>query len=180
MDTTIKKYLPSKKILTAVLATLFLSAGAAQANTGTVEFAGSIVESACVIASDSIALNIDMGSVGSKTLAAANSESPIKKSFTINLNGCDNSVLKNVVVTFNGTPDSTDATALATSDAARKVAIRFYDTDGSRLNLGAASKSVSLNPTATPLTFKATLISPTGTATAGSITATATYTLTYA
>ncbi|QHM70234.1 fimbrial protein [Mixta intestinalis] len=180
MKKKLKKYLPSKTLLSASLTAMSFITGTAWANTGTVEFSGSIVNSACVIAGDNVTLNVDMGSVGSKTLAGANSESPIKKSFTINLNGCDNSVLKGVVVTFNGTPDTTDTTALATSGDAQKVAIRFYDTDGSRLNLGAASKSVTLNAATTPLTFKATLISPAGSATPGSITATATYTLTYA
>jgi type 1 fimbria pilin len=171
----------SKKTLSASIATLLFASSAGWAGTipgGTITFDGTVVTTACEVATGSF--NVSLGEVGTNSLKAAGSEAPTKKDFSIQLTGCDTSVMKSVAVTFSGTPDSTDATALAPSGGtATKVAIRLYDNDGTKLNLGTASKSITLLDDQTSLNFKAALISPQGQATAGDVQATATYTLTY-
>ena len=178
-----KKNLLTKKLLPASLTALLFVAGPGLAANiitgGTVNFTGEVITTACEVSSSSVTLPVDMGEVGTNTLKTAGSEAPTKRNFTIQLSGCDASVLKSVAVTFTGDADPNDTTALATTGTATKVAIRLYDTDGTRLNLGATSKAKTLTNGDTPLNFSASYISPQGTATAGSVNATATYTLTY-
>jgi len=171
----------SKKVLSASIATLLFASGVSWAGTitgGTITFDGTVVATACEVATSSF--GVSLGEVGTNSLKAAGSESPTKKDFSIELTGCDTSVLKNVTVTFSGTADSTDTTALAPSGGtATKVAIRLYNSDDTKLNLGTASKPITLLNNQTLLNFKAAFISPQGQATAGDVQAAATYTLTY-
>lgn len=171
----------SKKALSASIATLLFASGTSWAGTipgGTITFDGMVVTTACEVASGSF--NVNLEEVGTNSLRAAGSESPTKKDFSIQLTGCDTTVMESVTVTFSGTADSTDTTALAPSGGtATKVAIRLYNNDGTRINLGTASKPIALMDNQTSLNFKAAIISPQGQATAGAVQATATYTLTY-
>ena len=171
----------SKKALSASIATLLFASGTSWAGTitgGTITFDGTVVTTACEVASGSFGVNL--GEVGTNSLKAAGSESPTKKDFSIQLTGCDTTVMESVTVTFSGTADSTDATALTPSGGtATKVAIRLYNNDGTKISLGTASKPIALMNNQTSLNFKAAFISPQGQATAGAVQATATYTLTY-
>lgn len=151
---------------------------------GTLNFTGSVVSSACAIGADSANIDIALGQVRSATLAEAGSEASTAKNFSIVLEDCDTTVSGAVAVTFSGTPDAKDPTALAVganggAAAAQNVAIRIFDEAGAVVKLGETSSAVTLRNGENTLNFSAKYYSANGGATAGDASAVATYTLTY-
>ncbi|MGR7498087.1 fimbrial protein [Klebsiella aerogenes] len=162
---------------------------------GTVNFNGSIVNSACAISGNSANIDVQMGQVRAATLATAGSEASTSKAFNITLEDCaiadtsastpENPIAATTVsITFTGTPDTNDTNSLAAgpnggSASAQNVAIRLYDEQGNIINLGEASTPVTLRSGSNIINFSARYFSPTGKATAGDASATATYTVTY-
>lgn len=185
MKSILKKTLINKSFLAASLVVLLpVSVMAEETSGGTVNFTGSVVTSACAIASKSANMDVELGQVRAATLANPGSEASTSKSFSIVLEDCDTSVSKAVAVTFSGTPDADDAGSLAVgynggTGSAQNVAIRLYDEQGTVVKLDEAAGAVSLRNGENTLNFSAKYYSPKGSATAGDASAVATYTLTY-
>jgi major type 1 subunit fimbrin (pilin) len=188
-----KQYNKSKHYRAALpLVALFMLPGASYAEDpapvtvdgGTINFEGSVVTAACALSSNSANMTVDMGQVRTTVLSAAGSVASTGKDFSILLDDCDVTTYTGVSITFNGSGDSTDPTALATgvngsSSSAQNVAIRFYDEAGTAVKLNEASSVTSLRAGSNQINFSAKYASPHGGATAGDASAVATYTLTY-
>ena len=151
-------------------------------NGGTIKFIGSVTDAPCAI---SMALKdhiVIMKQVRTAHLEEAGQAAGQPTSFDIALEDCDTSTYKNASITFNGTPDADVETALknqATSDAATNVALQLYGPDSKALNLGDASSSVALLNGTNKVPFTVDYVATGAAATAGSVEATATVTITY-
>ncbi|NUU66249.1 fimbrial protein [Enterobacteriaceae bacterium BIT-l23] len=151
---------------------------------GTVNFEGSVVAAACALSSGSANMTVDMGQVRTTALSAAGSIAPTGKDFSVLLEDCDASTYTGVSITFSGTADGADPTALAAgvnggASSAQHVAIHLYDESGSAVNLDEPSSVTTLRDGSNQINFSAKYTSPVGGATAGDASAVATYTLTY-
>lgn len=127
------------------------------AKDGTVNFTGDIVETPCVVASDSQYQDVNLGQVKSSTFAKAKDASAFKN-FNINLEECNVATLKNTNVTFRGTSDTVDTDLLAIggqSGAATGVGIEISDQSGAIVSMNKASSDFALNAGQNILYFKA-------------------------
>lgn len=183
-----------KKIDLAVLTTatlllyspiiIFFSAFSVAANSGTINFVGTIVDTACAVDVESSNQTVDLGQV---RLAAFKNTvgTPAGKqtAFVISLAGCDTSVSKAASITFKGIPDSINNDVLAVGQgvgAARGIGIQITDKSGARIKLGEASATIPLMEGSTNLVFNAQYISTSSNPTAGNTIATARFIITYA
>ncbi|MFH7826427.1 fimbrial protein [Kluyvera chengduensis] len=152
---------------------------------GSVHFTGSVVNAACAVAQDSVNKTVDMGQVrlaafGEQPVAgtAANQKTP----FSITLTDCDTQVSTEATVTFNGAAAEGSAGVLdnmAGAGGAQGVGVQIYDTDGTALDLGKASKAATLIDGDNVMSFSADYVSTSSTLTAGNVDATATFNVTY-
>lgn len=152
---------------------------------GSVHFTGSVVNAACAVAQDSVNKTVDMGQVrlaafGDTPTAgtAANQKTP----FSITLTDCDTQVSTEATVTFNGAAAKDNAGVLdnmAGAGGAQGIGVQIYDTDGTALDLGKASKAATLIDGDNVMSFSADYITTASTLTAGNVDATATFNVTY-
>ena len=152
---------------------------------GSVHFTGSVVNAACAVAEDSINKTVDMGQVRLAAFGeapAAGNVANQKTPFTIKLTDCDTNVSTQASVTFNGTAAAGYSSVLdntAGAGGAQGVGIQIYDTDGTALDLGKASKAATLIDGDNTMSFSADYIATNSTLAAGNVDATATFNVTY-
>lgn len=131
--------------------------GAMASTDGTVKFNGEIVDTPCVVSTDSTDQTVTLGKVKSSTFAAVKDTSA-DQGFSIKLEECDASVKKTANVIFTGSQDSTDNTLLAISNvagAATGVGIEIMNNDGTAIPMGEAGADNTLQNGENTLNFKA-------------------------
>lgn len=141
----------------------------AMAADGTVQFTGEIVDTPCVVSTDSSTQTVNMGQVKASTFTAPNTISA-DHGFDIKLEECDASTKKNANVTFTGPQSDADNTLLAINNvagAATGVGIEILSNEGTVIPMGTASAESSLVNGENTLIFKARYKSTTATVTPG-------------
>lgn len=127
------------------------------AKDGTVKFTGDIIDSPCVVSSDSQYQDVNLGQVTSSTFVKAKDTSTFTN-FNINLEECSGDTLKNANVTFRGTSDALDTDLLAIggeAGAAKGVGIEISDQSGAIVPMNKASSDMALTAGQNILYFKA-------------------------
>lgn len=149
---------------------------------GSINFEGQVVDAACSVAATSADQTIKLDQVQATRLATPGQAAGQQQSFSISLEDCNSTVSTNAGVTFNGQGDSTTTTALANTagaGAATNVALQLYGPDGKELSLGTASSTVTLNDGQNTIPLSVDYIATGAAATAGSVSATATFSVNY-
>ena len=140
-----------------------IAAATAQAADGQVEFTGTINDNACTINSESAKKAVDMGqvriadfpnTVGAVATAGATP-------FSISLENCSGSTLKNASIKFSGQQSGTDATVLGMTgeNQVSGVGIQINDArTGNKLPLNTASNDYVLRPQSNTFDFTASYV----------------------
>ncbi|MHA7845141.1 fimbrial protein [Serratia sp. D1N4] len=165
-----------------VLAAALISASAfavhaADQGSGTVTFTGSIIDAPCSITPQTSDQVVPLGQVSAALLANQGTSTP--QTFTIDLEKCDVSTLKNVSITFNGTADGD---MLGIVGDAQGAGIVITDGSGTAIKLGQASAARLLSNGNNTLLFSAYLKGKSATPDSvkpGSFTSIANFTLAY-
>jgi len=157
---------------------------------GAVNFSGSVVDQTCTIDASAKTLTIDFGTASLATFNADGGSSE-QKTINIDLKSCPASVTS-ATVTFTGrqaTSGSSSYLAIASDEgAATNVAIQFADATGTTpIDLNTASAAMPIVEGDNTLRYTAILSNPTlsdpnttgSLATAGTINATAQYSINY-
>ncbi len=138
-----------------------MAAATAQAADGQVEFTGVINDNACTINSESVKKSVDMGQVRiadfANTVGATAGETP----FSISLENCSGSTLKNASIKFSGQQSATDATVLGMvgSNQVKGLGIQIADArTGDKLPLNTASTDYVLRPQSNTFDFTASYV----------------------
>jgi len=176
-----------KAILYTSLTAALFSAGAVHAapvsvSGGTINFEGQVVDAACSVTADADNQTITLDQVQATKLATPGQAAGQQQPFTISLEGCNSTVSANAGVTFNGQADTTTTTALANTagaGSATNVALQLYGPDGKELGLGTASSTIPLSDGQNVLPFSVDYIATGAAATAGAVSATATFNINY-
>lgn len=172
--------------LAILLGTSYFSNAATVTGTGgTVNFTGSVTETACSVDVNSTNQDIDLGQVRLTDMATAGAMSP-KTSFHVQLDDCDPAVSTAASFGFLGQADSDDTTSLANLDsgagAAAKVGVQLTDTAGSIVPLDGtydATSKITLVDGTNTADFAAYMIATATGATAGSVHSTVNFTVQY-
>lgn len=142
---------------------IVMAAATAQAADGQVEFTGTINDNACTINSESVKKAVDMGqvriadfpnTVGAVATAGATP-------FSISLENCSGSTLKNASIKFSGQQSGTDATVLGMTgdNQISGVGIQINDArTGNKLPLNTASNDYVLRPQSNTFDFTASYV----------------------
>ena len=142
---------------------IVMAAATAQAADGQVEFTGTINDNACTINSESVKKAVDMGqvriadfpnTVGAVATAGATP-------FSISLDNCSGSTLKNASIKFSGQQSGTDATVLGMTgdNQVSGVGIQINDArTGNKLPLNTASNDYVLRPQSNTFDFTASYV----------------------
>ncbi|MFP2237292.1 fimbrial protein [Pseudescherichia vulneris] len=149
---------------------------------GTINFEGQVVDAACSVGTTSANQTVTLDQVQSTKLATAGQAAGQQQPFSISLEGCDSSVSTNAGVTFNGQADLTTTTALANTagaGSATNVALQLYGPDGKELGLGTDSSTITLTDGQNQIPFSVDYIATGAAATAGAVSATATFNVNY-
>ncbi|WP_410013509.1 fimbrial protein [Sodalis sp. C49] len=154
-----------------------LSCGLANAADGTINFTGTILDTACVVEPAVVAVNM-----GSLTVAAFSGVGATAGStpFSITLTSCP-AGLTTAQVFFSGAADPADSTVLGlTAGGATGAGIALFESDGStRVNLGAASVAQPVTAAGGSLDFVAKYMQTATPIVAGAANATAEFVLQY-
>ncbi|MBV7559732.1 fimbrial protein [Enterobacter sp. ENT02] len=165
----------------AITAGTVLTMTNAFADSGTVNFTGEILETACEIDSNAQNLTVDLGKYNKNELSEVGKKS-VAKQFNITLKDCP-AGSSSAQVRFEGTQDPTDSSLLAldnTPGAATGVAIKLLNSDMSNLALNQDSKGYSLSEGSdNVLNFFAQYQATSSTVTAGPATSVANFSVVY-
>ena len=172
-----------KHVLAMVIATAMVSGVAmnAQADTGTVNFVGQVVNAACSVAADSVDQTVTLSQVRTVKLTTKGMQANQKEDFKIVLEDCDTTVSQNAAVIFNGQQDAALAGSLANTagaGSATNVALQLFGPDGNVLNIGDTSSNVKLINGENTIPLSVDYIA-TGAATPGNVSSTATFQMVY-
>ncbi|WP_315708244.1 fimbrial protein [Brenneria uluponensis] len=167
-----------KVLLIATIAALFSTQYASAAD-GTINFNGSITDTACTVDTSSANQTVEMGTVSSSAFNGAGSTaSPTR--FTISLTACPDTTAK---VRFDGPTALGNSSILRLNDGqtAAGVGVAIYEDDSSTLiPVSTASAAKTLSPTGTnELAYIAKYMATGDTVTAGGANATASFTIAY-
>lgn len=177
-----------KTLLSTLLATTaFFSASAAFAADGTINFTGSITETACVVDTTSATLSVPLGKISATAFKAAGTTAPATK-FTLLVKSCPTATTAKV--NFDGIPVSGDNNVLALTTGtgvATGVGVQISDKTGTVVPLRGLSSSYDLKlGSTTPgqdvvnnLEFTARYIATATTVTAGTANASTNFTIVY-
>ncbi|WP_431224311.1 fimbrial protein [Serratia sp. L9] len=143
-----------------VLAAALISAStfavhAADQGSGTVTFTGSIIDAPCSITPQTSDQVVPLGQVSAALLADEGSSTP--QNFSIDLEKCDTTTLKNVTITFNGSKDATNPNLLGITGDAKGAGVVVTDGSGTAITLGTASTPRLLGTGNNTLLFSAYL-----------------------
>ena len=140
---------------------VLMAATSANAADGQVEFTGTVNDNACTINSESVKKSVDMGQVRiadfANTVGATAGETP----FSISLENCSGSTLKNASIKFSGQQAATDATVLGMVGAnqVKGLGIQIADArTGDKLPLNTASTDYVLRPQSNTFDFTASYV----------------------
>ena len=142
---------------------IVMAAATAQAADGQVEFTGTINDNACTINSESVKKSVDMGQVriadfpNTVGAVATSGATP----FSISLENCSGSTLKNASIKFSGQQSGTDATVLGMTgeNQVSGVGIQINDArTGNKLPLNTASNDYVLRPQSNTFDFTASYV----------------------
>ncbi len=168
-----------KKSLIVLGITLTVTAVPTVFASGTIQFTGEITDQACTVDSNSKNLNVDLGKVSSKSLAAQGEVAGLKD-FSIKLIDCPAN--SKVTVRFGGSRDIADRDILAINQitgAATNVGIALYEKDAvTPIKLYEDSKDVTFTGATVDLDYVARY-KATGAATAGLANSSAVYSIQY-
>jgi major type 1 subunit fimbrin (pilin) len=151
------------KIKALTLIILGLSPAASFASDGDITFTGKVTASACSLKGfNGIAATSSLMSLANVTPGSFDSAGGYAgmQDFTIDLQDCDTTTMKNARVAFSGTPDTVDNEILKnteTNGPAGGVGVAILENDGVTLvdiNGGMPSKSQALSTGDTALKFK--------------------------
>lgn len=168
-----------KKNLIAVA--LLAASGFANAADGTLNFTGSVTDTACTVTPASATQTVALGQVNSKTLATAGASAGAT-TFSITVSSCPAAAVS-AKVKFGGAVNAANPALLALTPGggvATGVGIGLYESDNTTLiTLGSESASKALSSTVpTTLNYIAKYVA-TGTAVAGTANATSDFTIIY-
>lgn len=146
---------------------------------GNITFTGSIIDAPCSITPESSNQTVDLGQVSNSLLAKAGTSTP--RNFTIDLEKCDTTTKKNVIITFGGSKDSENDKLLGITGTAKGAGVALTDGSGTQITLGEPSAARGLLAGNNKLNFSAYLQGNKvdGTVTPGEFTSVANFTLTY-
>ena len=140
---------------------VLMAATSANAADGQVEFTGIVNDNACTINSESVKKSVDMGQVRiadfANTVGSTAGETP----FSISLENCIGSTLKNASIKFSGQQAATDATVLGMvgSNQVKGLGIQIADArTGDKLPLNTASTDYVLRPQSNTFDFTASYV----------------------
>lgn len=140
---------------------VLMAATSANAADGQVEFTGTVNDNACTINSESVKKSVDMGQVRiadfANTVGSTAGETP----FSISLENCSGSTLKNASIKFSGQQAATDATVLGMvgSNQVKGLGIQIADArTGDKLPLNTASTDYILRPQSNTFDFTASYV----------------------
>ncbi|HGM6668032.1 TPA: fimbrial protein [Serratia marcescens] len=153
---------------------------AADQGRGKVTFTGSIVDAPCSISAESVDQTIEMGQVSNVSLKNGGKSTP--RQFSIKLEQCDTSTLKNVTTTFNGASSPDNKDLLGIVGTASGASIALSDMASQPIKLGVATNPQSLADGSNTLRYVAHLQGDSGEAAKivpGEFKAVADFTLTY-
>ncbi|AJR00393.1 fimbrial protein [Hafnia alvei] len=159
---------------------------AANAVDGTITFTGNITADSCTVAVNGGASSatVDLGNVSTSDFTTVGDVSTVKD-FTLNLTACSAGVT-NVSVVFDGQGDTADSTTFKNNDsganAANGVGVRLYNNGGgSTAQIAPHGVSAVYVPVggAVDIPFSARMASTADAVKAGTLTATADYTINY-
>ncbi|WP_425272754.1 fimbrial protein [Rahnella woolbedingensis] len=175
------------KVAYSLAISLALASAGAIADTttvsgGTINFEGKVVNAACSVAADSVNQTITLDDVKVSKLATSGEAAGQPVPFQIVIADCDTTVMQNVSVSFNGQSDVSSTGALANTagaGAATNVALQLYGPDGQTLALGVESSTVPLIGEQNTVPFSVDYIATSDAATAGTVAATATFSMNY-
>ena len=140
-----------------------MAAATVHAADGHVEFTGSVNDNACTINSESVKKSVDMGQVriadfpNTVGAVATSGATP----FSISLENCSGSTLKNASIKFSGQQSGTDATVLGMTgdNQVSGVGIQINDArTGNKLPLNTASNDYVLRPQSNTFDFTASYV----------------------
>lgn len=167
-------------VLTSTILGLPL-ANTAMAADGTIQFTGNIVDTACVVNTESKNQTVNLGNVAT-TAFSASGASAAPTRFTIKLTDCPSSIT-NASVRFDGTADANNSQILAlnSGQTATNVGVAIYESNNTTLiPLTADSQQVTLTPdTTNELTYIAKYYATAYPVTAGTANATTSFTIIY-
>lgn len=153
----------------------------ASAADGTINFTGSITDTACTVDAASATQTVNMGDIATNSFGSAGATASSTR-FTINLSGCP-AAATSASVRFDGPLNSSNSKLLALSSGqtATNIGVGFYEQDSNTLiPVGSASAPVKLSAASTnALNFIAKYVSTAATVGAGSANAAATFTVAY-
>ncbi len=145
------------KVLTGLvlLSTCFSAAVMASAD-GKVNFTGKIVDTPCVVSSNSTSLDVALGQYKAANFVKANDTTDYKN-FAIHLEDCTIDTLKTASVQFNGAPasDKNSLDLTSGSTTARGVAIEIADSANAIVPINTTSSYSNLQNGESTLYFKA-------------------------
>ncbi len=149
----------SKTMIMAVMALGSASfAQAEEPSNGTIEFTGTIIDTPCSIAADSINQTIPLGAISSAALKNGGTSTPID--FNIRLEQCDftgDNAKNKVTTTFTGIPiTGTDLLAI-NSNTASGAGVAISTFNGEKIKLGVPTTAVTLIGSDPVLQFQAYL-----------------------
>ncbi|MBC0855521.1 fimbrial protein [Pantoea stewartii] len=155
--------------------------GSASAADGTINFTGTITDTACKVDTESGNQTVNLGDVATTSFGSAGATASATR-FTIKLSDCP-AAATSASVRFDGPLASGNSKLLALSSGqtATNVGVGIYEQDSNTLiPVGSASAPVTLSSTSTnALNFIAKYVSTAATVGAGSANAAATFTVAY-
>lgn len=184
----------NKKILILAISTLVSASAFADApvgadqGSGRIHFTGTVINAPCSVAPGDEDINVNMGQVANKVLESGDKFSQ-SVNYTIHLQDCDLTAQKvgeidypavsKMVVSFGGTADDSVPGLVANTGSAKGAAIRLIDINGDLLNVGGASKDITLVSGNNELVFAARVEANNQPVSTGTIVSQATYALNY-
>lgn len=151
----LNSFLLALSLVSSVTAFNAVAAIEGQEGSGQITFTGSIIDAPCSIAPNATNQVVDLGAISNALLQNAGASTP--RNFTIDLEKCDISTKKSVVVTFAGAKDSVDPKLLGVSGSAKGAGIVLTDGSGAPIDLFVGSAARQLLAGDNKLVFSAYL-----------------------
>ncbi|RWR01119.1 fimbrial protein [[Pantoea] beijingensis] len=167
-------------IATATLAAVSIC-GTASAADGTINFTGSIRDTACTVDTASANQTVNLGNIATTSFGSAGSSASSAR-FTINLTDCP-AAITSASIRFDGplASGNSNLLALSSGQTATNVGVGIYEQNSTTLiPVGSPSDAVTLSATGiNAINFLAKYVSTAAVVGAGSANAVATFTVAY-
>jgi major type 1 subunit fimbrin (pilin) len=168
-----------KNFAFAIVSLAFFAANTASAADGTINFTGTITDSACTVSTSSVA--VDFGTLSTKTFPAVGSEASTK-AFQISLDSCPAAIIAGgATVRFDAVADTNnpDLLSIGESSDAAGVGIKLLDAKNAQVLPNTDSSNYALVEGANKLNFVAKLEATAVPVTAGTISSSSEFTIVY-